>query len=37
MNAVEIESALSELSCAVFDATEFPYTFLAALGYKDTA
>lgn len=37
MNAIEIESALSELSCAVFDATEFPYTFLAAFGYKDTA
>lgn len=36
MNAVEIEQALSELVCQPFDAAEFPYTFLAAFGNKDT-
>jgi len=36
MNAVEIEQALSELACEPFDAAEFPYSFLAAFGNKDT-
>ncbi len=36
MNAVEIEQAISELALKPFDATEFPYAFLAALGNKDT-
>jgi hypothetical protein len=36
MNAVEIEAALSDLSDAPFDATEFPYVFLTAFGHKDT-
>ncbi len=36
MNAVEIESALSDLAAAPFDATEFPFAFLAAFGNKDT-
>jgi len=35
MNAVEIEQAVSELALQPFDATEFPYTFLAAFGNKD--
>jgi hypothetical protein len=37
MNAVEIESAISELALQPFDATEFPFAFLAAFGSKDTA
>jgi hypothetical protein len=36
MNAVEIEEAVSALTEAPFDATEFPYAFLAAFGNKDT-
>ncbi|MPS79717.1 MAG: class I SAM-dependent DNA methyltransferase [Achromobacter sp.] len=36
MNAVEIEAAVSELAEAPFDAVEFPYSFLAAFGNKDT-
>ncbi len=36
MNAVEIEAALSELACQPFDPVEFPYSFLAAFGNKDT-
>ncbi len=36
MNAVEIESALSELAAQPFDAAEFPYAFLAAFGNKET-
>ena len=36
MNAVEIESALSELALQPFDAVEFPFAFLAAFGNKDT-
>ncbi|MEE5115170.1 DNA methyltransferase [Pseudomonas alliivorans] len=37
MNAVEIESAISELALQPFDAAEFPFAFLAAFGSKDTA
>jgi len=37
MNAVEIEEAISELALQPFDATEFPFSFLAAFGNKDTA
>ena len=36
MNAVEIEEAVSELVEAVFDAAEFPYSFLEAFGNRDT-
>ena len=36
MNAVEIEAAISDLALQPFDAAEFPYTFLAAFGNKDT-
>ena len=36
MNAVEIESAISELALQPFDAAEFPFAFLAAFGNKDT-
>ena len=36
MNAVEIESAISELAYQPFDAAEFPFAFLAAFGNKDT-
>jgi hypothetical protein len=36
MNAVEIEAAISELAERPFDATEFPYAFLAAFGNKET-
>lgn len=36
MNAVEIESAVSDLAAQSFDATEFPYAFLAAFGNKET-
>jgi hypothetical protein len=37
MNAVEIESAISELALQPFDGAEFPFAFLAAFGNKDTA
>ncbi|MDL2284974.1 lactate dehydrogenase [Oxalobacter sp. OttesenSCG-928-P03] len=37
MNAVEIESAISDLSSQPFDAVKFPFAFLAAFGNKDTA
>ena len=37
MNAVEIESALSDLALQPFDAAEFPFAFLAAFGHKETA
>lgn len=37
MNAVEIEEALSALASEPFDATEFPFAFLAAFGNKETA
>lgn len=36
MNAVEIEAAISELALQPFDATEFPFAFLAAFGNKET-
>ncbi len=36
MNAVEIEAAISDLAEKPFDATEFPFAFLAAFGNKDT-
>ena len=36
MNAVEIESAVSDLAALPFDAAEFPFAFLAAFGNKDT-
>ena len=36
MNAVEIEEAVSELVEAAFDAAEFPFAFLEALGNKAT-
>lgn len=36
MNAVEIESAISDLSAQPFDRVEFPYSFLLAFGNKDT-
>jgi hypothetical protein len=36
MNAVEIESAISDLAEQPFDAAEFPFAFLAAFGNKDT-
>jgi hypothetical protein len=35
MNAVEIEEAVSSLVESPFDASEFPYAFLAAFGNKD--
>jgi len=37
MNAVEIEEAISDLALQPFDATEFPFAFLAAFGNKETA
>ncbi len=37
MNAVEIEAAVSELAEQPFDPAEFPFSFLAAFGNKDTA
>jgi len=37
MNAVEIESAISDLALQPFDAAEFPFAFLTAFGNKDTA
>ena len=36
MNAVEIEEAISDLALQSFDASEFPFAFLAAFGNKDT-
>ena len=36
MNAVEIESAVSDLALLPFDGAEFPFAFLAAFGNKDT-
>ena len=36
MNAVEIESAISDLSAQPFERLEFPYSFLLAFGNKDT-
>lgn len=36
MNAVEIEAALSDLALEPFDAAEFPFSFLAAFGNKET-
>ena len=36
MNAVEIESAVSELAQQPFDAAEFPFAFLSAFGNKET-
>lgn len=36
MNAVEIESAISDLALQPFDQEEFPFAFLAAFGNKDT-
>ncbi len=36
MNAVEIESTVSDLTLE-HDATEYPSTFLTALGNKETA
>ena len=36
MNAVEIESAVSELAAEPFDAKEFPFRFLAAYDNKET-
>jgi hypothetical protein len=36
MNAVEICDAVSDLASSPFDAVEFPYSFLAAFGSKET-
>ncbi len=36
MNAVEIESALSELALQPFDPAEFVYAYLSAFGNKET-
>lgn len=36
MNAVEIESAVSDLAAQPFDREEFPFAFLQAFGNKDT-
>jgi hypothetical protein len=36
LNAVEIEQAISDLAEQPFDAANFPYSFLAAFGNKDT-
>jgi hypothetical protein len=36
MNAVEIEEAVSELANQPFDVAEFPFSFLAAFGNKET-
>ena len=36
MNAVEIESAVSDLAAQPFDAADFPYQFLAAYDNKET-
>ncbi len=35
MNAVEIESAISDLAIQPFEAAEFPFLFLAAFGNKE--
>lgn len=35
MNAVEIESALSDLALEPFDSADFPFAFLAAFGNKE--
>ena len=37
MNAVEIESAVSDLALFPFDPVEFPYSFLQAFDNKETA
>lgn len=37
MNAVEIEEAVSGLADRPFDAGEFPFAFLTAFGFKETA
>jgi hypothetical protein len=37
VNAVEIESAVSDLALQTFDREAFPYAFLQAFGNKDTA
>ena len=37
MNAVEIESAVSDLAFQPFDREEFPFAFLQAFGNKETA
>ncbi|WP_298431993.1 DNA methyltransferase [Geobacter sp.] len=36
MNAVEIETAVSELALQPFDGDEFPFSFLQAFGNKET-
>jgi len=36
MNAVEIETAVSDLALRPFDAKDFPFAFLQAFGNKDT-
>ena len=36
MNAVEIEEAISAFAEQPFEATEFPFAFLAAFGNKET-
>jgi hypothetical protein len=36
MNAVEIESAVSDLAARPFDPSEFPFQFLAAFDKKET-
>lgn len=36
MNAVEIETAVSELALQSFDGEEFPFSFLQAFGNKET-
>ncbi len=36
MNAVEIEEAVSALASQPFDSAEFPFSFLAAFGNKET-
>lgn len=36
MNAVEIEEAVSELALQLFEAKEFPFSFLEAFGNKST-
>lgn len=37
MNAVEIEAAISDLALQPFDRDEFPYSFVAAFGHRETA
>jgi hypothetical protein len=36
MNAVEIETAVSDLALQPFDGEEFPFSFLQAFGNKET-